>query len=418
MKIRKSTLSDESDVKALWGYCFEPPTDPFFQWYFKELAKPEEILVGENQGNIACDLHRRPYDLSIRGLRYPVDYIVGVATHPAARMRGYAKELIRGEFHLALKEDKPFVILMPSAASFYLPMGFGFYAHQWERSAAPEKLAALGRRADSCRTLTSSNDWKDLASIYREYTKKRNGWAYRDEVSWEKHIDAQLLEGYIAVTYDRKGPSGYLFYTLDDRKLIASEMAFKNEAGRKALYAFMAGHQGSVDTCVWYEPLDDHSFRYWQDGAEHTYIKNRTFPFMLGRVIDPVIAFDGLPCSKEIKGEIAFQLIDSFLPENSGIYVLRAEDGRIHALKEDVFYDLKCHIEDISGLRLGSVPDPVFSIDAGSLAELFMGAADLSELVEAERATILLSDDEAAEKAVDLAVAMLPRERNWINEWF
>lgn len=85
---------------------------------------------------------------------------------------------------------------------------------------------------------------------------------------------------------------------------------------------------------------------------------------MLGRVIDPVIAFDGLPCSKEIKGEIAFQLIDSFLPENSGIYVLRAEDGRIHALKEDVFYDLKCHIEDISGLRLGSVPDPVFSIDA------------------------------------------------------
>lgn len=76
-------------------------------------------------------------------------------------------------------------------------------------------------------------------------------------------------------------------------------MAFKNEAGRKALYAFMAGHQGSVDTCVWYEPLDDHSFRYWQDGAEHTYIKNRTFPFMLGRVIDPVIAFDGLPAARK-----------------------------------------------------------------------------------------------------------------------
>ena len=54
MKIRKSTLSDESDVKALWGYCFEPPTDPFFQWYFKELAKPEEILVGENQ--FPCNL--------------------------------------------------------------------------------------------------------------------------------------------------------------------------------------------------------------------------------------------------------------------------------------------------------------------------------------------------------------------------
>ncbi len=107
---------------------------------------------------------------------------------------------------------------MPSAAfPSTFPMGFGFYAHQWERSAAPERLAAL-EGADSCRTLTSSNDWKDLASIYREYTKKRNGWAYRDGISWEKHIDAQLLEGYIAVTYDRKGPSGYLFYTLDDQE--------------------------------------------------------------------------------------------------------------------------------------------------------------------------------------------------------
>lgn len=104
-----------------------------------------------------------------------------------------------------------------------------------------------------------------------------------DEASWKSHIKGQLLEGYIAVVYDEKGPSGYLFYTMDDRKLIATEMAFARETGRRGLYAFMAGHRGSIDRCLWQEPLDDRSFRYWNDGAEHTYIKNRTFPYMMAR---------------------------------------------------------------------------------------------------------------------------------------
>lgn len=107
---------------------------------------------------------------------------------------------------------------------------------------------------------------------------------------------------------------------------------------------------------------------------------------MLARLTDPVTAFDGLPCREDITGAVAFQLVDSFLPENNGIYVLRAEGGKISALKEDVFYSLKCHIEDISGVRLGEdIPEPSFCINAGSLAELFMGAAGLSELGKLEK---------------------------------
>ena len=51
-----------------------------------------------------------------------------------------------------------------------------------------------------------------------------------------------------------------------------------SDAGRKGLYAYMAGHRGSVDECVWYEPFDDRAFFYWQNGAEHTYIHNASFP--------------------------------------------------------------------------------------------------------------------------------------------
>ena len=139
---------------------------------------------------------------------------------------------------------------------------------------------------------------------------------------------------------------------------------------------------------------------------------------MLGRVLDPVAAFDGLETPSGVSGKFAFQLIDSFLPENSGIYVLRAERGILYALKEDVFYSLKCHIEDISGLQLGNIPEPAFSITAGSLAELFMGSADFSELIEMDKAHWLIRDEEERNRITQLADAMLPKQKNWINEWY
>lgn len=131
------------------------------------------------------------------------------------------------------------------------------------------------------------------------------------------------------MVYDGSGPAGYLFYSIDDRTLMASEMAWSSEAGQRGLYAYMAGHLGSVDRCRWYEPMDDRSYLFWADGAEHTYIRNRTFPYMMARVTDPAAAFTGAAAAAE--GTVSFRLDDGFLPELSGAYTLRTENGVIRA---------------------------------------------------------------------------------------
>lgn len=64
---------------------------------------------------------------------------------------------------------------MPSAASYYLPMGFGFFVHQWERKSSPEHLAPLGKKPVSCRVLTDEEGWQELARVYDAYTRGRNG---------------------------------------------------------------------------------------------------------------------------------------------------------------------------------------------------------------------------------------------------
>lgn len=419
MQFRRATEADRKSIEALWAYCFEKPDEPFFQWYFSRVCQMDDVVVAEENQHIAADLHLRPYTLNLRGNSMPVDYMVGVATHPAARGRGIASKLLKNAFRISRSRGKSAVILMPSDASFYMPLGCSFYVQQWERSAAPEWLARIGEKPEKAMTVSSPDEWHILASVYEKFTERRNGFTQRDEKTWRTFIEGQLNEGYIAVTGDEAGPTGYLCYGIDGRRLIANEMAYVSDRGRRGLYAFMAGHRGSIDRCTWYEPLDDCSFYYWPNGAEHTYIENRTFPFMMARITDPVGVIDGLPCEKQIHGEYSFQLVDPVLSENNGIYMVRAEDGEIHALQDDIFYKLRLHIEDTSGIDLGNhIPEPSFCMNVNTLAELVFGTSDFNELLKRNQITWLTKDEAVKEKISRFMMGILPEKDNWIAEWY
>ena len=419
MQFRRATEADRKSIEALWAYCFEKPDEPFFQWYFSRVCQMDDVVVAEENQHIAADLHLRPYTLNLRGNSMPVDYMVGVATHPAARGRGIASKLLKNAFRISRSRGKSAVILMPSDASFYMPLGCSFYVQQWERSAAPEWLARIGEKPEKAMTVSSPDEWHILASVYEKFTEKRNGFTQRDEKTWRTFIEGQLNEGYIAITGDETGPTGYLCYGIDGRRLIANEMAYVSDRGRRGLYAFMAGHRGSIDRCTWYEPLDDCSFYYWPNGAEHTYIENRTFPFMMARITDPVGVIDGLPCEKQIHGEYSFQLVDPVLSENNGIYMVRAEDGEIHALQDDIFYKLRLHTEDTSGIDLGNhIPEPSFCMNVNTLAELVFGTSDFNELLKRNQITWLTKDEAVKEKISRFMMGILPEKDNWIAEWY
>ena len=419
MQFRRATEADRKSIEALWAYCFEKPDEPFFQWYFSRACHMDDVVVAEENQHIAADLHLRPYTLYLRGNSMPVDYMVGVATHPAARGRGIASKLLKNAFRISRSRGKSAVILMPSEASFYMPLGCSFYVQQWERSAAPEWLARIGEKPEKAMTVSSPDEWHILASVYEKFTERRNGFTQRDEKTWRTFIEGQLNEGYIAVTGDETGPIGYLCYGMDGRRLIANEMAYSSDRGRRGLYAFMAGHRGSIDRCIWYEPLDDCSFYYWPNGAEHIYIENRTFPFMMARITDPVGVIDGLPCEKQIHGEYSFQLVDPVLSENNGIYMIRAEDGAIHALQDDIFYKLRLHIEDTSGIDLGNhIPEPSFCMNVNTLAELVFGTSDFNELLKRNHITWLTKDEAVKEKISRFMMGILPEKDNWIAEWY
>lgn len=399
LQVRRAERQDTAAVKALWAYCFERPGDPFFDWYFEKVYRPEEVLVGEAGGRIACDLHLRPYQLFLRGRAVETDYIVGVATHPAARGRGYAGALLAEAFRASRKAGKWVDILMPSDGSFYRPLGFAYYAHQWEREAAPVYLGKIGEKPVRASVIEGAAGAALLDRIYRAYTATRHGYTLRQDRDWERLIAGQLAEGYIAVVYDEKGPAGYLFYSIEDRKLTVSEMAFSSERGRRGLYAYMAGHLGSVDQCWWQEPEDDRSYYDWPGGAEHRYIKNQTFPYMMARLTDPVRAFDGCAAPEGLSGEAVLHIEDPLLPENSGNYRLSLCKGNDGSLR----------------IRAGRTEEaPHFSMDASAAAELLFGAMTMGDLLRLGHAR----QEQESPDSLRFLEAAFPREKNWINEWY
>ena len=71
---------------------------------------------------MACLTHLNPYTLCLRGKAVDTSYIVGLATHPAARRSGVGGKLLTAALKEMKRRGHYIHILMPSKAGFTSPM--------------------------------------------------------------------------------------------------------------------------------------------------------------------------------------------------------------------------------------------------------------------------------------------------------
>ena len=237
MDFRLASKEDRGLVESLWDYCFEHREDPFFQWYFNHFYQPENVLIGFQDDEMACLTHLNPYTLSLRGKAIDTSYIVGLATHPAARRGGIGGKLLTAAL-VEMKRRGHYVnILMPSKAGFYQPYGYELYCHQWKETLPLEALRPLTDRTVRYAFVNSSDQWPYLAAIYEATRKACQDTLCVMKKSWRSHIDAQLGEGNIAVCFDGDRPIGYAFYQLGQRPSSAVNSSIPAAKARPAFSA-------------------------------------------------------------------------------------------------------------------------------------------------------------------------------------
>lgn len=388
MEFRLATPADRSLVEGLWDYCFEKREDPFFQWYFSKFYRPENVLMGFEKGYMACLTHLNPYTLKLRGKEIPTSYIVGLATHPAARRGGVGGKLLLASLQEMKRRHHYIHILMPSKAGFYQPYGYELYCHQWKETMPLEALRPLTDRTVHYGFITSADQWQDLAAVYDVYTKKLSGYAVRNEASWRSHIEAQLAEGNIAVAYRDKTPIAYLFYKLGEPTIYSGEFVYATLQGKKGLVNYIYNHRSQGDTFQWNEGIQDQSYRFYPDGKQG----HETIPFMTGRIVDVKGALEQLPYPEAVDATIIFATKDPLADWNTGTFTLQVHAG------------------------IGNVaptPDakPEVTMPIGTLALLAFGAVDVNDLVFNEKL-------EGTDAGLAKLQALFPTTKCYINEWY
>lgn len=396
MEYRNPLPQERVQVENLWAYCFEPKGHPFFEWYFKHCYEPENILVGVQDGQVVSDIHLRQYTLNVRGKALPTTYIVGVATHPAARRGGIGGELLRASLAELKRRGQGISILMPSKAAFYQQYGWELYAHQWVTTMPLEELRPLTERSLHFGLLNDVSQWTWLAPVYEAYTKSLSGYAMRGEKEWTRLLESLFNEGaQVAVVRTEEGRiEGYLVYTLGAPEIMVSEFVYTTRRAQKALLNYLYNHRSQGETVRWNEGGHDEGYAFWPNGKSG----HSTMPFMMSRVVDVPTAVEAVPFVADKGESLAWTLAitDPLVPWNEGVYRITKAAGEVkwHVTKEK---------ESVG------VADVTMTV--GALGLLLMGRFTATELAFEAK----LDADEVYLRYLD---NWYPKMKTYINEWW
>ena len=371
----------------MWAYCFEPKEHPFFRWYFANMYEPENVLLGIQDDAVVCLTHLNQYELNIRGIRFPVSYIVGLATHPAARRSGLGGKLLTASLKEMRRRGQVVHILMPSKAGFYQQYGYELYCHQWRETMPLDSLRPLTDRTVRFAFVDSADRWPYLDKVYRAYTSGLSGYAYRDEASWRRHIEAQLAEGNICVVFDGEDPVAYAFYQLGESTIQCGEFVYSDYKGKRGLLEYFYNHRSQGEQLQWNEGMKDQSYRFYPDGKKG----HETIPFMTGRIVDVKGALEKLSYDKKIQGHAVFSVEDPLADWNTGTFSLTVKEGKavVESVKEGA----------------------TIRMTIGALALLVFGTLDAKALAFYNKLT-------AREEDIDFLDRLFPKTETYINEWY
>lgn len=395
MEFRYPKEEEREQVEFLWSYCFEPKGDPFYEFYFSNCYEPENIIVGVENNTIVADLHLRPYTLSVRGKEMKTSYIVGVATHPAARRGGIGRDLLKASLEELKKRNEGITILMPSKAGFYQQYGWDIYCHQWVRRLPLDDLRYLSDRTVAMEYLSSPDDWTILAPVYEQYTQGLSGYTVRREQEWRRLLGSLFAEGvHVVVARSDEGiAEGYMFYRLGAPEIMVSEMVYTTRRGQKGLLGYLYNHRSQGDSVRWNEGLHDKGYIFYPDGRKGSEL----MPFMMARVTDVKTAIEEVPV-RELDYKVTFTIMveDSLGTWNEGAYHVTATKGQATVVKLE---------------RENVDHTACVTLSVGALALLLLGRLGASELAYEAKL-------KGPMEIIELLNLLYPDEKTYINEWY
>lgn len=225
--------------RTLWKEIFGD-TDAYIEFYFREKA-PRSKVYSKYEGNTLVSMaFFTSYEVVYRGHECVCPCIVGVATRPEYRHRGYMRSLLEQGLREAAQHGAKLAFLTPADEKIYEPLGFrgvqyrtvvrsacrgrGWYAaHPFMQLGQDEKERAAQFAAQVLRGMPFDL-YRKRSVPYYEMLDKESG----------------ALDGGVIVLREHDSVRGVVSYIYEDECFEVTEVVCRPDDGQKALESVCA----------------------------------------------------------------------------------------------------------------------------------------------------------------------------------
>ncbi|AGZ45063.1 GNAT family N-acetyltransferase [Actinoplanes friuliensis] len=253
MEIRQVSAAERTDTMfPLQTYAFMPSPWPEAdrevyagRMRFYETAVS---LVAEEGGQALAGVAAFPMRQNARGAVHDMAGVASVSTHPAARRRGFVRELLWRLLHQMRDQGCTVSALYPFRPSFYGRFGFVGLPRVRTATFAPEGLSHL-LRADlpgEVQRLPMAECFDDFNALTLRLLGERHGFSVYDEVRTAEFRESPAR--WVAVARSGGEVVGAVAYRIDQYggDLIADDLLVTGSLGRALLLQFFARHVDQV----------------------------------------------------------------------------------------------------------------------------------------------------------------------------
>jgi len=350
INIRLATKDDEEQVYTLWQKCFRDP-ESFADYYFAHIYSYNRVFVLEEKKTILAMLHLNPYRIFIDGQVTESEYIVGVATDPDCRRRGFMRKLIEKALDTMWGEEIPFTYLMPAKEELYTPFQFTFIYSQRilefkkKRTLPDEDVYPL--QIHSTQAVTANlAELADFANTI--LMQQLDVFAYRDKDYFLRLLlETKSEGGEIRLLYHYKKLIGYAAYAVEDEKrqqLLIRELLYLPEA-KADVWKWIEQYFGIKRGRILLIPFSE------EPGMQ---ISNRgrsyKKPIIMARIVHVEKFMKFIPVPENFSLRIC--VIDPLIRQNHGKYVWRS-GKRFEPIDERAQVDVTIPVEGLTSWIFG-----------------------------------------------------------------
>lgn len=361
-KIQHLDLEEAIEVlHFLSNYAFTPtPPLPQFQSYAEKIRNRKGanyFAVYENNQPQAIACATTPLTQNLRGKLFSMGGVSNVATHPDARRKGYARNLMHTLYNEFNQNNVAVSCLYPFKEDFYQSLGYITLPQTKRITFNPLHLKPLlNMDLNGHYELVT---FKDGYQKFRSYLEKHQQNSHGMAISTVPQPEAaEDHDAWLVFAYQGEEILGVMNYILKDQilnqTLLAYDFLFSNSEGKFLLLNWIARHLDQVSKAILTikpDQFGENLFTDLRPDFDGLYIPP------MARVIK-ILALSGLPVGD---GDFSIQVNDPECPWNNGIWQLTCDRGQLGIIEAD-HAQCELTVQGLTALVYGVYPPGEFAL--------------------------------------------------------